>query len=374
MLKKVGIAMKIRTLKYHIEQGIRGLLKNGLMSIASIAIVSACIFILILSLCCAVNIDYLLAQVESNVGVTLYIGPDPTEAQIAELEAELKTMEHVTNVKYFSKDAALEDAKEMWADTGMLDGLKEDNPFPRSLEIKIDEIKNQATFIASLEKVQLDFENKIVNSVDTAQDGAEQTTTEQTTIAQSTTLASEVPVVIDEGGEVESAEVVSQDIKIGEPNYEFKGIEKISHAQKVTDVLMTINAVVRVISIVLIIIMSIIAVGIVMNTIKLTVFIRKNEIGIMKYVGATDWFIRWPFIIEGILIGLIGAVIPCVICWGSYDRLLILFETKLSMLNNIATLKGGAEIFSVIVPVSLVLGALLGAIGSINSIRKHLNV
>jgi len=66
--------MKLRTLRYHINEGIRGIFKNGLMSLASIAVVSACIFIVIISLCMAVNIDYVLEQIESNVGISGMFG------------------------------------------------------------------------------------------------------------------------------------------------------------------------------------------------------------------------------------------------------------------------------------------------------------
>jgi cell division transport system permease protein len=110
-----------------------------------------------------------------------------------------------------------------------------------------------------------------------------------------------------------------------------------------------------------------------MNTIKLTVFIRKSEINIMKYVGATDWFIRWPFVIEGIVIGLIGAVIPCVVCWLGYDGM-ISYISSYDFLSSIAQLKSASDIFFTIAPIALVIGVLLGVIGSISSLERHLNV
>ena len=137
---------------------------------------------------------------------------------------------------------------------------------------------------------------------------------------------------------------------------------------------MAIDAIFKIVSVVIIAILAIISIGIIMNTIKLTVIIRKNEIGIMKYVGATDWFIRWPFIVEGVIIGLIGAAIPSVISWLSYDRIVDYFNTHISVLNTLVSLKSGSEIFIVTIPVALLVGALLGAVGSITSVRKHLRV
>jgi cell division transport system permease protein len=94
----------------------------------------------------------------------------------------------------------------------------------------------------------------------------------------------------------------------------------------------------------------------------------------MKYVGATDWFIRWPFIIEGVVIGLIGALIPIVICWLAYARFEVIYVTSFSIIANTASLKTGLQIFSIVGPISILMGALLGAVGSITAIRRHLNV
>ena len=111
-----------------------------------------------------------------------------------------------------------------------------------------------------------------------------------------------------------------------------------------------------------------------MNTIKLTVFIRKNEISIMKYVGATDWFIRWPFIIEGLLIGIIGAALPCIISWYSYDKMVDVIYDKAPIVKTLFRFVAGGDIFAAVVPICLLIGAMLGVLGSANAIRKYLNV
>lgn len=386
--------MKLRTLRFHIEQGVRGMLKNGLMSLASIGIVAACIFIVIISLCVAINIESLLTKLETDVGVTIFIGDEPTEEQIARLEAEIKQQPHITSVTYCSADDALERSKEMFGNA-VVDGLKDDNPLPRSLEVSLEGIKYQESFVDYLEKLQLDFEKEFLDSIGeeivvaTTVAGTEATTLENITAA--TEEATQVSTVVEEATQLlteESLEAASEaviqqhtsvadmneGIAVGDKGYTFRGIEKIRHAEDIAGILMTVNAVTRIVSVVLLIILAIIAIAIIMNTIKLTVFIRKNEINIMKYVGATDWFIRWPFIIEGVIIGLVGAMLPCVVTLVSYDRLLSLMQSKLSMITNIVTPVSGMEIFPIIIPIALLSGALLGCIGSVNSIRKHLNV
>lgn len=400
--------MKLRTWKYYISQGFRGVFKNGLMSAASIIIVSACVFTVILSLSIMVNVDYVLNQIESNVGVTVFLGNKPTDAQVKVLQKKIEEMPNVTKVTYISQQGALEKAKKMW-DTDTLDGLKEDNPFPRSLDVQVSGISHQKDVIARITKLQQEFENQIVNgevetvaettTIDPAQaakaavnnavkEAGSQPTTTKTALLDKLTGTVEVqaegtsatpvteglptPATIQQ--ENNEPVTVNNAPKIGDADYEYQGIESIRHAQQLTDTLMAIDAIFKIVSVVIIAILAIISIGIIMNTIKLTVFIRKNEIGIMKYVGATDWFIRWPFIVEGVIIGLIGAAIPSVISWLSYDRIVDYFNTHISVLNTLMSLKSGSEIFIVTIPVALLVGALLGAVGSITSVRKHLRV
>lgn len=407
-LRVVDITMKLRTWKYYISQGFRGVFKNGLMSAASIIIVSACVFTVILSLSIMVNVDYVLSQIESNVGVTVFLGNKPTDAQVKVLQKKIEEMPNVTKVTYISQQGALEKAKKMW-DTDTLDGLKEDNPFPRSLDVQVSGISHQKDVIARITKLQQEFENQIVNgevetvaettTIDPAQaakaavnnavkEAGSQPTTTKTALLDKLTGTVEVqaegtsatpvteglptPATIQQ--ENNEPVTVNNAPKIGDADYEYQGIESIRHAQQLTDTLVAIDAIFKIVSVVIIAILAIISIGIIMNTIKLTVFIRKNEIGIMKYVGATDWFIRWPFIVEGVIIGLIGAAIPSVISWLSYDRIVDYFNTHISVLNTLMSLKSGSEIFIVTIPVALLVGALLGAVGSITSVRKHLRV
>lgn len=432
MSKVVDTAMKLRTWKYYINQGLRGIFKNGLMSFASIVIVSACIFVVILSLCIITNVDYMLKQIESDIGVTLFLGEKPTQEDVDSLIAQIKNMPEVSDVNFKSAEDALEDAKRMYS-TDLLDGLKEDNPLPRSLEIKLNDIKYQKSFIAKAEQLQWDFEEQLLstNSADTpATDSAKeqinaQTNTEATnqaatqasqqttqktaglftdtvyaepasqTATQAVTQVTTQPTINTSAKDSEAAdpanqaktaeptpEVISQSTAetnsgepvLGDADYQFQGIELISHAQQLTETLITIDTAFKLISVILIAILSIVSIGIIMNTIKLTVFIRKNEINIMKYVGATDWFIRWPFIIEGVIIGLIGAIIPSIICTLGYVNLYNFFNSDYAVLRNIAQLKPAMDIFTLIIPIALLVGMLIGAVGSVSSIRKHLNV
>jgi cell division transport system permease protein len=149
-----------------------------------------------------------------------------------------------------------------------------------------------------------------------------------------------------------------------------EGIDKINDARPVMELLIKITNFVKTVGLALMIVLFIVSIFLISNTIKLTVSARKNEIGIMKYIGATNWFIRWPFVIEGILLGIIGAVISGIIVsygYGAVSQMLI------KDLKIIKLIKPG-DIVPGMIAMFVCLGAALGSIGSIISMRKFLNV
>jgi len=151
------------------------------------------------------------------------------------------------------------------------------------------------------------------------------------------------------------------------------GIESILQEQNFVRMIIMVSNMIRWISIVLILILSIISFVIIGNTIRITVNARHTEINIMKYVGATDWFIRWPFIIEGVLIGVFGSLLPILLVWAGYPQLVRMVQDGLPLIEFIQ-FRTGNEIFVFLFPFVVLLGALIGIIGSGTSVRKHLHV
>ncbi len=480
------MTMKFSTFKYHLGQGTRSLLKNGFMSLAAIATVIACSFILILSLCVCMNIDYILRQIEENIGITVFLGPNVTDDMAEEIGEKIRSIDHVTDAVYKSAEDNLNDAMNSWENASILEGLKNDNPLPASYEISLDGAAYQDQVVKELQTLQLSVEAELNSAIDPdsvekiyldangnrisekqakelgiaeeSTESASQTESETESSVQMTTQkiisnagadvtaapvneqaqsnpTAEAPteaaadqtaekaaqtaeketqekpteavtyssepskdllntldkaVAATAGGQAElsgstyyynekSADGVAGINKYdasayGMKDYEYKGIEKIRHAADEARILVRINTAVRIFSIIVVIILCVISVSIIMNTIRLTVVIRKNEINIMKYVGATDWFIRWPFIIEGMLIGLIGSVIPSVLCFFGYTECLHLLSEKIPVFSNIAQFMGPVEIFAYIAPITIIFGILLGVIGSVSSMRKYLRV
>jgi len=150
------------------------------------------------------------------------------------------------------------------------------------------------------------------------------------------------------------------------------GMGGILRDEELGRILGTLSDVVNIITLVLILILGIVAVVIITNTINITVNARRTEINIMKYVGATDWFIRWPFIIEGVLIGLIGSAIPAFLAWLFHDRII----GALGGVQDLAFFQFLPRhlIFAQMLPLALFLGVGIGLIGSVVSVKRHLKV
>ena len=151
-------------------------------------------------------------------------------------------------------------------------------------------------------------------------------------------------------------------------------LDDILSSNETISTLMSVANVIRIISMVLLIILIIISIFIISNTIKLTVYARRKEISIMKYVGATNGFIRWPFIVEGIFIGIIAAIISILIVGALYNIIISNFMNAEIVKTLEISFVSFADMFNLIIIVYLALGMGIGIIGSTNSMRKYLKV
>jgi cell division transport system permease protein len=152
------------------------------------------------------------------------------------------------------------------------------------------------------------------------------------------------------------------------------GVDNVEYSQETIDLIAKVANWIRIISMVLIGGLLVISLFIISNTIKLTVFARRKEINIMKYIGATDWFIRWPFIYEGILIGVIGAIIAFVIVAYVYSFAEPRINNDIVVFGKVYGTVGFGNIWSTLALVYAGISAVIGAMGSVMSIRKHLHV
>lgn len=149
------------------------------------------------------------------------------------------------------------------------------------------------------------------------------------------------------------------------------GIDSVEYSAESIENLMSVINVVKYLALYLTAILVIISVIIIVNTVKLAVVSRKMEINIMKYIGATNWFIKWPFVIEGIIIGAIGAVFSYALIEMFYKNIL---TEKLLKLENIIELVTISQVRNEIFVIFIIFGITMGAIGSSISVRKYLKV
>ena len=152
------------------------------------------------------------------------------------------------------------------------------------------------------------------------------------------------------------------------------GIRKINQSVLLASTLTGANALIGYISVGMIVILLAVSIFLISNTVTIGISVRKEEINIMKYIGATDFFVRAPFVIEGILIGLIGAAIPLVTLYVIYEKVVVYVMDRFSMLSSMLTFMPVQTIFHTLTPVSLAMGVGIGFLGSFITVRKHLRV
>ena len=302
--------MKLRNLRYFIKEAFKSLVKNRLMTVASILTVASCMLILTVSYCLAMNINHLMSQFQDTMGLSVFLCEDLSADEINNLYNKVLNMEHVRRVNYIDKDEALRNflaTLELDEEDDLFDALLIDNPLRHSFEIELHSNR---------------FQSQIINALEAMED---------------------------------------------------EGVVNIRHEEQFVALLISINNAVSIVGTAFTLSLGLISIVLIMNTIKLTVNSRRFEIGIMKYVGATDGFIRWPFIIEGILIGMIGSSIPVSLCWYGYDRA-IDWIYSFPLLESIGDFLSVASLFSNLAPAAVMVGMLMGSLGSVISMRKYLQV
>lgn len=302
--------MRISTIGYQTKQGFKNIGRNKMFSAASIATMAACIFLFGIFLSIVTNFRYMVQKAEEGVAITVFFDEEATDAQIKKIGDELKSQDGVLKVNFVSADEAWDSFK--------------DEYFGDAKELA-DGFKDDNPLSGS--------DNYEVYMSDVSK----------------------------------QKDVVSYAEKLD-------GVSKVNKSDVVAKTLTSVNRLIYYVSIVLIGILLAVSIFLISNTVTMGITVRREEIAIMKYIGAKDGFVRAPFIIEGLVIGLIGAVIPLVILYFVYDKAVAYVMTKFSLLNNIIEFLPVTTVYRTLLPVGLILGVGIGFIGSAFTIRKHLRV
>ena len=153
-----------------------------------------------------------------------------------------------------------------------------------------------------------------------------------------------------------------------------EGVSEVNASDIIADSFTNFSRLIGYVSLGIILILVFVAIFLISNTVMIGITVRKEEIAIMKYIGATDLFVRGPFIVEGMTIGLIGSVIPVAILRVLYPMVVDFVLEHFSILNRILTFMNVNDVFNILIPISLAIGLGIGFIGSYMTLRKHVRV
>lgn len=153
-----------------------------------------------------------------------------------------------------------------------------------------------------------------------------------------------------------------------------EGVREVNRSDATADILTNINTLISYVSLVIVGILLAVSLFLISNTVAMGIAVRKEEIAIMKLIGAKDFVVRMPFVIEGVLIGLVGAALPLLAIYYLYVNVIIVAGQKFSALSDILKFMPVESLFRQLLPVALILGVGIGFLGSVFTVRKHLKV
>ena len=302
--------MRLSTFTYCLKEGMKNIGRNIWFSLASTAIISACIFLFCMFFALVANVQYMVKNAETTVGITVFFDENMAEADILAIGKEIAARKEIKETKYISAEEAWETfQKEYFKDAEELaEGFADDNPLAgsASYEIYLKDIADQYVIVSYLN-----------------------------TIA---------------------------------------GIRKINYSNDTASGISTFNKMLGLISAVIIAILLAVAVFLISNTISTAAAFRKDENKIMRLIGATNFMIRAPFVVEGIIIGFAGAAIPLVSVYFLYKSAVEYMIEKFHIISNIIEFIPIDTIFPYMIAVAVALGVGIGFVGSFFTIRKHLKV
>ncbi len=293
-------------IKYFMGEAKKNILRNGLMSVASLFTIVSCLVILGVFMIISLNVETVTEQIKDQCEIQVFLDMNTSDERVAAIGNEISSIENIKSVEIYTKEQMLEEVKATMF-KGREDLIEsfsaDDNPFSDSYKIVLNDIS----------------------------------------------LASETAGLLSD----------------------IENVESVTNKQDVVNVVLSISKNVRAVTVVIMILLLLVAVVIISNTVRLTVFNRRKEIGIMKYIGATDRFIRVPFIFEGVIVGILGAIISFILMFGGYVFILRLIETSNF---DLFTLIGPEPVALWLGVIFLFVGGLIGMLGSVVSMKKYLKV
>ncbi len=311
--------MKISTLFYTIRQGFVNIFRNKWFSLASVATISACLFLFGLFYAIVANFQNIVKTAEEGVSLTVFFhderddceshveGEIPTDERIDEIGQQIAARMEVSDVVFISDDEAWATFGPSYFGENYADGFPE-NPLEgdNSYEVYLNDVSMQDALVTWLQSIP----------------------------------------------------------EVGRVNY----------SELTANTLSGVNLLIAYVSVGIIVILLAVSIFLISNTVAIGISVRKEEINIMKYIGATDFFVRAPFVLEGMLIGVFGAGLPLLLIYSLYNYALNYITERFAVLSTFLNFLTVEQVFHFLTPVSLLLGVGIGFLGSVTTVRKHLHV
>lgn len=302
--------MRISTFKFCIKEGLKNICRNVWFSLASTAIISACIFLFCMFFALVANVQYMVKCAETTVGITVFFDEGMNGQEIEAIGAGIRARNEVKELNYITAEQAWETfQKDYFKDAlDLAEGFADDNPLANSAsyEIFLNDIAAQGDMVAYLQTIE--------------------------------------------------------------------GVRKINYSNDTAAGLSNLNKMLGLLSAVIIGILLAVATFLISNTISTAAAFRKDENRIMRLIGATNFMIRAPFVVEGIVIGFVGAAFPLAAVYFLYRNAVEYMIQKFNIISNVIEFIPIGQIFPYMVVVAMTLGVGIGFVGSFFTIRKHLRV
>lgn len=302
--------MRFNTIGYCFKQGFKNIWRNKLFSLASMATMAACIFMFGIFFCMVQNFQHFVREAEEGVAVTVLFDEGTTEDEILEIGQGLTKRDGVSEVVYVSADEAWKSYQEKYFEGN-----------PEVAEAFVDD-------------------NPLANSSNL---------------------------------EIYMKDISKQDDLVTYIESLDK-VRKVNRSDLVASMLTDFNRLVSYVSVAIIGLLLVVAIFLINNTVAIGISVRREEIGIMRLIGAKNSFIKAPFLIEGIVIGLVGAIFPLILLYFLYNKLITYVGTQFTGLSNVMDFLPAAQLFQTLLPVGMALGVGIGFFGSIVTIQRHLKV
>lgn len=304
--------MRMSTIGYCFGQGFKNIWRNKLFSLASMATMAACIFMFGIFFCMVQNFQHFVKEAEEGVAITVLFEEGTSEEEILEIGQELidARSDEISEVVYVSAEEAWKSYQQIY--------FKED---PEMADAFVDD--NPLANSANLEIYMKD-------------------------ISQQQDLVDYITSI--------------------------DKVRKVNRADQVADILAGFNRLISYVSVAVIGLLLAVSIFLISNTVAISISVRKEEIAIMRMIGAKNSFIKAPFLIESLVIGAVGAALPLGILYYLYNRIVLYIAEKFEILTGLMRFIQVNELFKVLLPVGMALGVGIGLFGSVFTMRRHLKV